>query len=1447
MSPFSSPPADGQYPHLDAQAFEDYLATTSSAEQLFSSTNGHPIPDALGNQSSFQSIYTSAGPITCRVDPAPYQQQHTNSPYGSVPYHQQNIDNTIYQNQASNDHLARPSPFSGTSLYSVNHDQNSLLSPTAAGYASDNAYSEISEHTTPSFDEDILGTDFGAIPSLDEGDNFSTPSNFHSLKSQDHLVNRPPSSHVSFRRKRSSQETATNSSHLMSPDLTETSSPSSRDEEYRHLSMGPNPLSGSASVPVSGPASDSRPSRIQIPVPNFQNTPASPGSSFIGELDDNQDQTRPSVASPVVRVENYSRNDSPARYALTRESLSKKQSKSPGHLSPHPMDESSEDEMEGQLHGDHLGAKSIPACGARDKNGSWVPSAATGQAGVDPSAREQLQDVYVPSLKEQEEQRHIAEKNADVEFWLARSAPGSEAGDVPPSTMNARRSKSAGKRRRAKSMGDSSTARVDALKLDVGEPAFDDSGIPGPGALIDEYSDDDEGNDEDDESRDDDTSSIESPPAKVDPVEPVKDKSSSYFPPVAEEPSPSQFRYARPWNDPPLDFGSSSSKAQPATSNAAIMRFRQRADLIDTSSRVATWGTRRMSETDLDKLLGPDGLLKRLSFGKEKDKPKEKDKEKEKEKGKGSFLDRAATKLLPKRSGSNLKRKPSQVVQQNSSSESLDEKSKKPTERPRKESLDTLAPPRRMSSFSRQKSLKLNTGGAVAAMAGQIAALGGTGSVSATSVAPPSGPWTQTKNIIKRSRSRSELTRTPSPGLMDLMTQHGGPPMAVLASPPLQEKESTKQTTVSKMDVKDDDDDEGEDEVMDDKAVTMDLKVRPDSIIPTTEGFKANVRQLNPRLVPFLVERISHEQIRRYKKLIDFKVKHLNAVNNRHCSSGKYCFALGGEARILPPRASNRDPETSIQAFQVATGDVSDDESTAFGDGAVAAAQFPHGVPLPPVKRLPAEFECPLCFKIKKFQKPSDWTKHVHEDVQPFTCTFANCAEPKSFKRKADWVRHENERHRQLEWWTCNMPDCSHTCYRKDNFVQHLVREHKRPEPKVKATKAAKAAAADRCKRRLSQRELIEDWKSSVAGSEDPDQGEIDQVWLLVEECRYDTPKQPRDEPCKFCGNMCSSWKKLTVHLAKHMEQISMPILGLIEKKDVTADTVISPIENRTSQQQQLSPQTPVPNTGPANSINQAPNISSNAGNHHAYGGLQASAGLETSSPYYPMDVPLQTSGNFGAPQSTMFTPQPLMQGPEIAYQNLSGSDHRAASYPPFEHARQFAAINAGANYPGGSRGIPYGGFDSLDGLTSQPPPNYPTSGTAIPGFKNQLPQTSAATYTSTALAHPGYEQQITPPPMTGYASGGTSISPYEQQSVFESPTPVDHNPYAFQPTSAGGVPEQSLGAPVGMPYNQMGSMLYTQTQTDPTLAYVTPQQQQRPQRPHSQNPQQLQQNYSFQ
>lgn len=328
-----------------------------------------------------------------------------------------------------------------------------------------------------------------------------------------------------------------------------------------------------------------------------------------------------------------------------------------------------------------------------------------------------------------------------------------------------------------------------------------------------------------------------------------------------------------------------------------------------------------------------------------------------------------------------------------------------------------------------------------------------------------------------------------------------------------------------------DDENEEDDEQFDEFHMPM---PNYEGLEPNYEGFKAFTRRLNPNMdakYDWLVSRIAHQQEVRYKNLLDLRVGHCRAVSNRTCSAGPHCLALGGDATLLDARGKPRVSDQGGRGLQLVT-DFSDNESVS-EEGVFTNETFPPGIPMPPARRLPAEFECQLCFKAKKFLKPSDWTKHVHEDIQPFTCTYEHCKDPKSFRRKADWVRHENERHRHLEWWICQVDDCRHPCYRKDNFEQHLIREHKLPESKQKNKAAIKQALRHR----------------------------TEPLWNMLERCHHKTTNKPQDEPCKFCGKQYPTWKKLTVHLAKHMEQISVPVLRLVEMKSVNAYGVISPVE----------------------------------------------------------------------------------------------------------------------------------------------------------------------------------------------------------------------------------------------------------------------------------------------
>ncbi|KAI2471024.1 hypothetical protein F4781DRAFT_149943 [Annulohypoxylon bovei var. microspora] len=569
------------------------------------------------------------------------------------------------------------------------------------------------------------------------------------------------------------------------------------------------------------------------------------------------------------------------------------------------------------------------------------------------------------------------------------------------------------------------------------------------------------------------------------------------------------------WGDAPAIHAiQSSSQYQPATSQAAIEKFnRQCHDNDSIVSRAATWGTRRRS---LPSIMDMEGIvsgnfLKKLSISGHSRRP--------------SFIKRFPS----------LVRKPSasQILKRKGSNASDVPPEEFEDQERRRESKDTLAPPSRTSSWgisgiggiggiSKKPTPSLNT--ALVGIATGAASIGTTharsGSISATSMTSPKSPFGSlsvppVKNTLTRRRSKTELPKGSNPeNLIGMLKKQGGPPVASLAR--------------TQLAVEQDDDDDDDDEGFDDG----DIKTEPNRmqiIEPTFMGFRAHMMELNPQFPrenSWLADRIAHQMVVRYKGLQSAKVKHLNQVNQRKCTCGTLCLSLGGSAVPLDGRGGERgvDPLS-------ARPDSSDGDTTPL-EGGINSESFPLGIPMPPTMSLPAEFECQLCFASKKFQKPSDWTKHVHEDVQPFTCTWEKCRDPKMFKRKADWVRHENEGHRHLEWWTCDVDDCRHICYRRDNFLQHLVREHKYTEPKIKTKAAIKKA------------------------------GGGDRTWLKVEQCHVETSAKPSDEPCRFCRKTFPTWKKLTVHLAKHMEHISLPVLGVVKRKELDADTIISPIQD---------------------------------------------------------------------------------------------------------------------------------------------------------------------------------------------------------------------------------------------------------------------------------------------
>ncbi|MCJ1390552.1 hypothetical protein MMC18_003412 [Xylographa bjoerkii] len=1127
--------------HKQQAPYDAFLPSTHSLDHL---TEIEPDQSSYGENLE-RGI--DGGPWSCLPASHVFQTSHmdTMSPYES--------------------HQSRESS-GGRQVYGVSPETNETpdsynsTSP-ANGYISDFEYPRVDGYAVQDFDNAfLLEANFGPLPIPEEGQELLEDAG--PLEPEEPASATSATSNAVSYTSRRSTGIATLSSHLMSPSLTETSSPGSATDsmspKIKTRLLGGGPMSRISSHST---ATDSNTYGHAV---HIHHTPALTGSSVEASPEPTSRAEVYQHASPVVRIESYSRGDSPARVAesMTRSrSKRSRASRSSSHLAA-PCDDSSEDSDEATFTDRSRGLHISGASGV--KNGSYSTAKRTG---LDPLARKEVADDAVLNFKEQENKAELDAKNAEVSKWLATSEAGGEHLTLvgPPSGVS-KLSVSA-TRRRAKSTSDQHELAVNSHNIDTARRAAQSAKIPGPGAILLENSDDEE-DDEDEDS----ASYAESAPASIHEnaeVEITSEALSRSSGNIVDDLKPYD---AHPWADSIYLYSRQDTPGQPLTSNAAMVKFLKRAADLETASRAATWGTnvRRLSEADLERMIGREGLLSRLSISKSKGK--------DQGERRGSFLEQvehAASKLLPRRSSSNLKRKTSEPIKHLSGEPVEHENIRKEMTHGGKESLhgrkESLgsragsplmsASLRRIPSVGRKpKSPNIITGSAVAVVATQIATLGGTGAISPTAASSPTGAWSSARNALKRT-ARGDFHRASSgdaaqPGIADLWNKQGGPPLPSFTSPP---QDNDVVAALGPVAVADDDADT--DELVDEKGIAMDFTPRNDLILPTYDGFKRNVSDINPRLAPYLVDRIGQEQLRRFKKLVEFKVKHAQARQLGNCASGTHCFDRGGVPTYFPSKSSQKEPRLSHTGFSTVPQGELDEDEEAVADGAVTAAQFPLGVPMPPVKRLPAQFECPLCFTVKKFQKPSDWSKHVHEDLQPFTCTFPTCPDPKSFKRKADWVRHENERHRQLEWWRCTEDGCSHQCFRRDNFVQHLVREHKMPEPKAKNAKPNKPAVRGPAKAKSRPNKDLE-----------ADAIYEDRVLTMIETCRHETPKSPNQEACRFCGNICSSWKKLTVHLARHMEQISMPVLELVKQKDVTPDTIISPIEPRLSTQTVLSP-----------------------------------------------------------------------------------------------------------------------------------------------------------------------------------------------------------------------------------------------------------------------------------
>jgi hypothetical protein len=560
------------------------------------------------------------------------------------------------------------------------------------------------------------------------------------------------------------------------------------------------------------------------------------------------------------------------------------------HRSPYSHHRSSSSSSSG-LGGDHTAIR-------RGDDGHW-------HGGIDPSTRG---GEYLPfSLKEQEFERLKQAKNADVEEWLRKSSE-----QLPRQPVSGGLSAPKDGRRRAKSVSDfrASPAFVDGKAIC---PAGNGDGNAN-GVVIDDPADDE----------DDDSSvatvdsawregSLDDPsPNGVKELPPTQDdlKMTELDPEndPALLPRPGQFFSAHPWNDiaAPVSRGATMAhRNQPGSSNAAIMKFYRYAENIETASRVATFGSnmtkgRRNSAGDADKIL--PGPLKRLSFGRDKDK----------DKNKAGAPARRPSIWGGFRSG--LKRSLSNSGDKDKEKDK--DKLQSPVDgRKRGSSFGASSSPFKQGILGPafgQPTLHVETSNVSSAFAQMASPLMAAGA-GANRTTP--GVVGEVINRVRRSRSRSDLQRKHIFGVVTSIVSPAlpsSPPEGEATPGGLKKKftfgeESQKRGAAqaakllspdSALRHADDDEDMDDGDFSPESARTpggTKAQLPKHDIIPTLDGFAQNIRTLAPGLSQKLVDRIAHEQCKRFKKLVDHRHKHLGALKaNGCCPNGSKCRKVFG-------------------------------------------------------------------------------------------------------------------------------------------------------------------------------------------------------------------------------------------------------------------------------------------------------------------------------------------------------------------------------------------------------------------------------------------------------------------------------------------------------------------------------------------------------------------------
>jgi len=182
------------------------------------------------------------------------------------------------------------------------------------------------------------------------------------------------------------------------------------------------------------------------------------------------------------------------------------------------------------------------------------------------------------------------------------------------------------------------------------------------------------------------------------------------------------------------------------------------------------------------------------------------------------------------------------------------------------------------------------------------------------------------------------------------------------------------------------------------------------------------VEQKFPSAKKYLVERLG-KAISRRRQYLKYRDMHAAKIAQRLDEEDTATARSETTATVLFDHSGRLEDSMSVAS----------ESSYATSVGSVQRARMPS---MPKKARGGLPFECPYCRTIECVKDTHAWMKHVHKDLQPYMCTFENCATPNEmYDGRRQWFNHELQKHRRS--WTCH-GHCNQTFTSDDELAKHI-------------------------------------------------------------------------------------------------------------------------------------------------------------------------------------------------------------------------------------------------------------------------------------------------------------------------------------------------------------------------------------------------------------------------